>query len=65
MNVNMRLDRSAALPSLSLHPFKRESRPLHLNRKSTARQAAEITAVILAWELAETGLIIAAASVAA
>jgi len=62
--MSMRLDRRAGV-QIPLHPFKQENQPLHINRKSTARQAAEITAVILAWELAETGLIIAAASAAA
>jgi len=62
--MSMRLDQSTAI-RIPLHPFKRESQPLHINRKSTARQAAEFAAIILAWELAETGLMIAAASAAA
>jgi len=59
----MRLGQRAPI-QIPLHPFKRKNQPLHLNRKSTARQAAEVVAVILAWELAETGLMVAAASAA-
>jgi len=59
----MRLGQRAPI-QIPLHPFKRKNQPLHLNRKSTARQAAEIAAVVLVWELAETGLTVAAATAA-